>query len=86
MVNVRPHENGSQRMETMLIPANFSSIVGEFINANLHKHSAGIVKNTYHNGHPDMLPAGRFASDSLHGVKVAKNPMLYVNILGNTQS
>jgi len=65
MVNVRLHENGTPRFETMLMPANFSSIVGEFMSANLPKHSPGIVKNNYHNGHPDMLPAGRFPNDSV---------------------
>lgn len=65
MVNVRLHENGSPRFETMLMPANFSSIVGEFTTANLPKHCAGIVKNRYHNGHPDLIPAGRFPNDSV---------------------
>lgn len=48
----------------MLMPANFSSIVGEFMTANLPKHSPGIVKNLYHNGHPDLLPAGHFPGNS----------------------
>lgn len=65
MVNVRLNENGTPRLESMLMPANFSSIVGEFISANLPKHSPGVVKNNYHNGHPDLLPAGRFPNDSL---------------------
>lgn len=70
MVNVRLHENGTQRIEAMLMPANFSSMVGEFMSANLPKHSPGIVKNSYHNGHPDMLPAGRFLGNSLqHGTE-----------------
>jgi len=70
MVNVRLNENGTPRIESMLMPANFSSMVGEFISANLPKHSPGIVKNSYHNGHPDMLPAGRFPNDSLqHGTE-----------------
>jgi hypothetical protein len=70
MVNVRLHENNTNRFETMLMPANFSSMVGEFMSANLPKHSPGIVKNTYHNGHPDMLPVGRYARDSLqHGTE-----------------
>jgi hypothetical protein len=64
MVNVRLHESGTPRLETMLMPANFSSIVGEFITANLPKHSPGIVKNRYHNGHPDLLPAGHFPGNS----------------------
>lgn len=64
MVNVRLHENSSPRFETMLMPANFSSIVGEFITSNLPKHSPGVVKNRYHNGHPDLLPAGMYPGDS----------------------
>lgn len=65
MVNVRLHESGTQRFESMLMPANFSSIVGEFMSAGIPKHCAGLVKNNYHNGHPDMLPAGRFPNDSV---------------------
>ena len=65
MINSRLHENGTPRFESMLMPANFSSIVGEFMTANLPKHCEGIVKNHFHNGHPDMLPAGRFPDDSI---------------------
>lgn len=64
MVNVRLHESGTPRFETMLMPANFSSIVGEFMAANLPKHSPGVVKNRYHNGHPDLLPSNRYPGDS----------------------
>src|SRR5437762_5985786 len=45
------------RFEAMLMSANFSSLVGEFIAASLPKYCASIVKNRYHNGHPDLLPA-----------------------------
>lgn len=57
-----------ERLETMLMPANFSSIVGEFMTSAIPKHCKTLVKNTYHNGHPDLLPAGRFPGDRLqHG-------------------
>ena len=65
MVNQRMHENGTPRFESILMPANFSSIVGEFMSAGIPKQCATIVKNRYHNGHPDMIPAGRFPSDSV---------------------
>jgi hypothetical protein len=65
MIDVRLHENGTQRFESMLMPANFSSIVGEFMGANIPKYCSSIVKNNYHNGHPDMVPAGRFRDDSV---------------------
>ena len=47
-----------ERLETMLMPANFSSIVGEFMTSAIPKYCATIVKNAYHNGHPDLIPAG----------------------------
>jgi hypothetical protein len=55
---------GMDRFEDMLMPANFSSMVGEFMSANIPKFCNTIVKNTYHNGHPDMLPAGRHELNS----------------------
>ena len=53
------------RLESFLMPANFSSIVGEFMNLTIPKYCPGLVRNQYHNGHPDLLPAGMFADDSV---------------------
>lgn len=56
------------RFETMLMPANFSSIVGEFMSAGIPKYCESIVKNQYHNGHPDLIPANEFPKDMVqHG-------------------
>jgi hypothetical protein len=52
------------RFEEMLMPANCSSMAGEFMTATIPKYCSGVVKNTYHNGHPDLLPARRYASDA----------------------
>lgn len=52
------------RLEGLLMPANFSSIVGEFLAWSLPKHCSNLVKNRYHNGHPDLLPKGRFSNDA----------------------
>ncbi|MEO8155174.1 MAG: hypothetical protein ABI605_19075 [Rhizobacter sp.] len=60
MVNVRLHEEGTDRLESMLMPANFSSIVGEFMSAGIPKRCSSVVKNRYHNGHPDIIPAGLY--------------------------
>src|SRR4051812_5367230 len=38
------------RFETMLMPANFSSMVGEFIITAIPKHCTTLVRNEYHNG------------------------------------
>jgi len=56
------------RFEEMLMPANFSSMVGEFMTATIPKYCSTVVKNAYHNGHPDLLPTGRYAKDACqHG-------------------
>src|SRR5580700_5242308 len=57
-----------QRLESFLMPANFSSIVGEFMTAAIPKYCKSLVKNNYHNGHPDLVPAGKYEKDAcLHG-------------------
>lgn len=62
-INNQLHSRSIPRLESMLMPANFSSIVGEFMNWTIPKHSPGLVKNRYHNGHPDLIPAGCFEND-----------------------
>jgi len=58
------------RFEKMLMPANFSSMVGEFMTVTIPKYCATVVKNRFHNGHPDLLPKAIFQNDSvLHGSK-----------------
>ena len=65
LVNGALHQRGTPRLETILMPANFSSIVGELMVANIPKYATGLVKNAYHNGHPDLIPAKRFPRDSI---------------------
>jgi hypothetical protein len=45
-----------ERLETMLMPANFSSIVGEFMTSAIPKHCKTLVKNAHHNGQPPGFP------------------------------
>ncbi len=52
------------RLESFLMPANFSSMVGEFMSATIPKHCRTLAKNTYHNGHPDLVPKGKFERDA----------------------
>lgn len=63
-INEQLHTKQIPRLEAFLMPANFSSMVGEFMNASIPKYCRTIVKNGYHNGHPDILPRGRFPNDS----------------------
>lgn len=59
-VNQQLHSRGVSRLESMVMPANFSSIVGEFMAMSIPRHCATLVRNQYHNGHPDLLPKDRF--------------------------
>jgi hypothetical protein len=63
-VNQQLNTRELQRLETMLMPANFSSIVGEFMSANIPKFCSSVSKNRFHNGHPDLIPAGVYTGDS----------------------
>jgi hypothetical protein len=63
--NSQLHTKGIKRFESMLMPANFSSMVGEFMSAGIPKYCPTLVKNQYHNGHPDLIPAGHFPRDSV---------------------
>ena len=53
------------RLESFLMPANISSMVGEFMTAAIPKYCTSLVKNCYHNGHPDMVPKGRFPGNAI---------------------
>ena len=67
-INAQLHTKQIERLESFLMPANFSSMVGEFMAAAIPKHCKTIMRNKYHNGHPDMVPTGRYPGDSvLHG-------------------
>jgi hypothetical protein len=51
-------------LENTMMQANFSSLVGEMMAARIPKHCSTVVRNLYHNGHPDMLPAGKYHGDA----------------------
>jgi len=63
-LNIQLHKKELPRLESFLMPANFSSIVGEFMTATVPRHCSGIIKNRYHNGHPDMLPRDLYPDNS----------------------
>jgi hypothetical protein len=64
-LNKQLYTKGLPRLESFLMPANFSSIVGEFMNMSIPKHCNTLVKNQYHNGHPDLIPNGRFLDNAI---------------------
>jgi hypothetical protein len=65
-INVQLQTRDIPRLERFLMPANFSSLVGEFITTSLPKFCPTLVKNRYHNGHPDLIPKGMFPDDAIH--------------------
>jgi len=73
-VNQQLHTKSIPRLESFLMPANFSSIVGEFMNMTIPRYCDSLVKNRYHNGHPDLIPSTTFSGDavqySTEGVEV----------------
>ena len=63
-LNAQLHAKALPRLESFLMPANFSSIVGEFMVMRIAAHCPSLVKNRHHNGHPDLLPSGVFPNDT----------------------
>jgi hypothetical protein len=67
-INVQLNTKKILRLESIIMQANFSSIVGEFIKANIPTYCPTLVKNQYHNGHPDLIPINTCQNDSIqHG-------------------
>jgi len=64
-INLQLHTKQIDRLESFLMPANFSSIVGEFMGAAIPKYCKTVVRNGYHNGHPDLLPKGVYPGDAV---------------------
>jgi len=64
-INQQLHSRGVARLESFIMPANFSSLVSEFMNITLPKYCITLVKNQYHNGHPDLIPAGRYPQNAV---------------------
>jgi hypothetical protein len=69
-LNGQLNSKGLRRFESMVMPASFSGIVGEFLASAIPKYCPTLAKNTFHNGHPDLLPKGRYPKDALqHGTE-----------------
>jgi hypothetical protein len=64
-LNSQLHTKSIPRIETMLMPANFSSMVGEFMTSTVPNYCNNLVKNRYHNGHPDLIPTGMFTNNKV---------------------
>ncbi len=65
LINGQLHTRAMPRLESLPMPANFSSIVSEYMNVTIPKYCATLAKNRYHNGHPDLIPVGRFPGNAV---------------------
>jgi len=72
-INQQLNSKSIQRFESMLMPANFSSMVGEFMTSTIPKHCTTLAKNQYHNGRTRPAPEGTVPckSASTHLVTLA---------------
>ena len=69
-VNTQLHIKGLKRLEAMMMQTNFSSIVSEYMKANLPHYCGTVVTNRHHNGHPDLLPFDTYLGDDVeHGAE-----------------
>ena len=64
-INSQLYLRQTPRLETMLMSANFSSIVSEYMSATIPKYCPSLTKNRYHNGHPDLIPTGVFPNNAV---------------------
>jgi hypothetical protein len=51
-------------LENSVRGAIYSGMLSDLLTEAMASHAIGLVKNGYKNGHPDLLPAGRFNEDS----------------------
>lgn len=64
-INVSQLDKGLRRIEETVRPAIFSGIVSDVLAAALAKHSRTLTTNQFHNGHPDLIPEGRYPLDAV---------------------
>ncbi|MEX0754004.1 MAG: hypothetical protein WD739_11100 [Actinomycetota bacterium] len=62
-INTALMTRGLMRLEEIVRPAIFSGILSDALTASVARHSRVLTENQYHNGHPDLIPKGRYAND-----------------------
>lgn len=56
---------GLQRLDDMLRAAIMSGLLSDMVTASLAKHSRTLTENLHHNGHPDLIVRGVYASNDV---------------------
>lgn len=64
-VNTALVGRGLRRLEDTVRPAVFSGIMSDALTASIARHARVLTENRFHNGHPDLIPEGRYAKDAV---------------------
>jgi hypothetical protein len=56
---------GLDWQEHIVRPAAVSNVISDFMQASLARHVPGLVVNTGHNGHPDLIPPNTYPNDAV---------------------
>src|SRR6266704_1881284 len=64
-VNTALLSRGLMRLEETVRPAIFSGILSDAASASVARHSRVLTENRFHNGHPDLIPHGRYVNDAV---------------------
>lgn len=62
-VNTGLVDRGLLPFENSVRGAIYTGMLSDLLAEAIANHAAGLVKNTHHNGHPDLLPAGRYSGN-----------------------
>ena len=87
-VNERLQNRGLKRLDDMLRPAAMSGLISDMLTASLAQHARSLTDNQYHNGHPDLIEAGRYPNDSVASgtmgveIKTTRNSRASVDMHG----
>ncbi|MGI8945306.1 MAG: hypothetical protein ACR2GL_03585 [Thermoleophilaceae bacterium] len=82
-------ERGLLRLEESVRGAIYSGLLSDLMAEAIANHAGGLTKNEYPNGHPDLLPVGRYPDDSAQTaeegleVKITGKPGGAVDMHGN---
>jgi hypothetical protein len=58
-------DKGLPRLDDTLRSANMSGFLSDMLTDSLAKHARNMARNTYHNGHPDLLVGGAYPNNSV---------------------
>lgn len=58
-------DRGLPRLDDTIRPAIMSGLLSDMLTESVAKHSRSLTPNRYHNGHPDLLVAGKYPENKI---------------------